>query len=209
MFSLARALSSSTSAEDCSSLFGRFIGTTARSDSSGACPPAVRPMAFSGRSRPWLDREVPEVSRFSCMLFLSVRGFLDYAEPADRSRFYATRCVAFSVGDGIGDSVETLFEAQSPGPPMPLSTLQLQPRGGSRKTQGQDGFAFLLSCRALSSPTTCRFIPAHPRSGFELLLTTPRSDSAALDSSTAGLSSRRHRCSRAAPAGIRAVGAQC
>src|SRR5262249_23003407 len=25
---------------------------------------------------------------------------------------------------------------------------------------GQDGFAVLLSCRALSSPTTCRFIPA-------------------------------------------------
>jgi hypothetical protein len=30
----------------------------------------------------------------------------------------------------------------------------------ARKTRGQDGFAFLLSCRALSSPTTCRFIPA-------------------------------------------------
>ena len=29
------------------------------------------------------------------------------------------------------------------------------------KTRGQDGFAVLLSCRALSSPTTCRFIPAH------------------------------------------------
>ena len=31
----------------------------------------------------------------------------------------------------------------------------------SCKTRGQDGFAVLLSCRALSSPTTCRFIPAH------------------------------------------------
>src|SRR5207244_5921310 len=27
--------------------------------------------------------------------------------------------------------------------------------------------SLLLSCRALSSPTTCRFIPAHPRYGFE------------------------------------------
>src|SRR2546427_9112561 len=95
MFSLARALSSSASIEDRSSLFGRFTGTTARSDSSGTCLPAVRLIAFSGRSRSWLDREVPEVSRFSCMLFLSVRGFLDYAEPADRSRFYAVSRVAF------------------------------------------------------------------------------------------------------------------
>ena len=75
------------------------------------------------------------------MLFLSVRGFLDYAEPTGHSRFYAASHVAFSVGDGIGDSEEILFEAQSPGPPMPLSTLQLPPRDGRRKTQGQDGFA--------------------------------------------------------------------
>src|SRR6266536_95122 len=97
MFSLARALSSSASIEDRSSLFGRFTGTTARSDSSGTCLPAVRLIAFSGRSRSWLDREVPEVSRFSCMLFLSVRGFLDYAEPTGHSRFYAANHVAFSV----------------------------------------------------------------------------------------------------------------
>src|SRR5258707_11334798 len=44
---------------------------------------------------------------------------------------------------------------------MPLSTLQVTPHDAARKTRGQDGFAVLLSCRALSSPTTCRFIPAH------------------------------------------------
>src|SRR3982751_2714822 len=60
------------SAEDCSSLFDRFTGTVTRSDSSGTCLPAVRLTAFSGRSRPCFDREVPEVSRFSCMLFLSI-----------------------------------------------------------------------------------------------------------------------------------------
>src|SRR5580692_4071958 len=92
MFSLARALSSPASAEDCSSLFDRFTGTMARSDSSGTCPSAVRPLAFSDRSRPWLDREVPEVSRFSCMLFLSVRGFLDYAGPVGHSRYRGHPC---------------------------------------------------------------------------------------------------------------------
>src|SRR6266704_1704594 len=41
------------------------------------------------------------------------------------------------------------------------STLHETPHGAPCKTRGQDGVAVLLSCRALSSPTTCRFIPAH------------------------------------------------
>src|SRR5215469_15117579 len=41
MFSLAHALFSPTSAEDCSSLFGWFIDSMARSDSSGACVSAL------------------------------------------------------------------------------------------------------------------------------------------------------------------------
>src|SRR4051812_36289395 len=45
---------------------------------------------------------------------------------------------------------------------MPLSTLRLTPRGVNRKTQGQDGVRSLLSYRALSSPTTCRFYPGAP-----------------------------------------------
>src|ERR1700689_5304466 len=73
--------------------------TTAQSDSSETCRPAVRLLAFSGRSRSWLDREIPEVSRFSYMLLLSVRGFLDYAEAADHSRFSAVSRIAFSTGD--------------------------------------------------------------------------------------------------------------
>ena len=42
---------------------------------------------------------------------------------------------------------------------MPRSTLQATPRDVACKTRGQDGFATLLSCRALSSPPTRRFIP--------------------------------------------------
>src|SRR5271157_4906481 len=95
MFSLACALPSPTSAEDRSSLFGWFIGTTAQSDSSGACMLAFRLWAFANRSRSWLDRDAPEVSRFSCMLFLSVRGFLDYAGPTSHSRSNAAGRFAF------------------------------------------------------------------------------------------------------------------
>src|ERR1700680_1573769 len=95
MFSLARALPSPISAEVCPSLFDRFTGTVAQSDYSGTCRSAVRLVAFSDRSRSWLDRDAPEVSRFSCMLFLSVRGFLDYAGPTSHSRFNAAGRFAF------------------------------------------------------------------------------------------------------------------
>src|SRR5229473_6676870 len=95
MFSLVRALPSPASAEDCSPLFGRFIGTTARSDSSRACVSALWLITFADRSRSWLVRDVLEVSRFSCMLFLSVRGFFDYPGPTDHSRFIAVRRIAF------------------------------------------------------------------------------------------------------------------
>src|ERR1019366_3588931 len=80
MFSLACALPSPISAEDCSPLFDRFTGTMVQSDPSEACLSAVWHKAFSDRSRLWLSREGSEVSRFSCMKFLSVRGVCDYAE---------------------------------------------------------------------------------------------------------------------------------
>src|SRR6266853_1107458 len=65
MFSLARALPSPTSAEDCSSLFDWFIGSTAQSDSSGVCMLALWLWAFANRSRSWLDRGAPLFKRFS------------------------------------------------------------------------------------------------------------------------------------------------
>jgi hypothetical protein len=82
MFSLARALFSPGSAEDCSSVFVWFIDTMARSDSSRACASASWLCAFADRPRSLSGRGAPEVFRFSCMLFLSVRGFSDYAGPA-------------------------------------------------------------------------------------------------------------------------------
>jgi hypothetical protein len=54
-------------------LFGRFTGTIAQSDFSRAYVSVVRLWAFT--DRPLLDGEgALEISRFSCMLFLSVRG---------------------------------------------------------------------------------------------------------------------------------------
>ena len=80
MFSLVCALPSPASAEACASLFDRFTGTTAQSDFSCTYMSAVRFMAFADRSCSF-EQGVQEISRFSCMLSLSVRGFLDYAGP--------------------------------------------------------------------------------------------------------------------------------
>jgi hypothetical protein len=61
---------------------------------------------------------------------------------------------------GVGILIPRFYEAQSPGPPMPRSTLRHTPRGVSRKTRGQDGFAISFPA-GTCTPTTWRFIPAH------------------------------------------------
>lgn len=55
--------------------FESIIGTTPLSDSSPPFTSVVRPYAFT--DRPDLSGN-GEVSRFSCMLFLRVRGVYDY-----------------------------------------------------------------------------------------------------------------------------------
>src|SRR5271168_1280582 len=75
------------------------------------------------------------------MLFLSVRGFLDYAGPAFHSRLMWVPCCLPPTRNGVGILIFGLFAAQSPRPPMPLSTLQETPRDVPCKTRGQDGFA--------------------------------------------------------------------
>ena len=61
-----------------------------------------------------------------------------------------------------GRHPELSFRSSIPGPLMPLSTLRRPPRGGLRKTRGQDG-SLLLSCETLAFSTSCRFIPTHGR----------------------------------------------
>ena len=61
------------------------------------------------------------------------------------------------------ESVGTLnyedFAAQSPGPPVPLPTLRRRPHERQRMTRGHRD-SLDLRCRALSSPSPRRFIPA-------------------------------------------------
>src|SRR6266699_1674751 len=75
------------------------------------------------------------------MLFLSVRGFLDYAGPTVHSRLAWLPCCLPPTRNEVGILIYGLFAAQSPRPPMPLSTLQATPRDVPSKTRGQDVFA--------------------------------------------------------------------
>jgi hypothetical protein len=104
-----------------------------------ACPPfGLWP------SRTGLDCQTKACWRspgFSCMLFLSVRGFSDYAGPTVHSRLAWLPCCLPPTRNEVGILIYGLFAAQSPRPPMPLSTLQETPRDVPSKTRGQDGFA--------------------------------------------------------------------
>jgi hypothetical protein len=162
MFSLVRILPSPTSAENCSSLFGWFIGTVTQSDSSAPFMRIVRllpsPAGLFRSSRP----VGTEVSRFSCMLFLSVRRLSDYAGSTGPSRSNAASHVAFPChrrGSAPCSSVFRSSIARPTDTPIYAST-------GTSRCQPQDSgprwIRFLLSCTTLSFATTCRFNPAHP-----------------------------------------------
>jgi hypothetical protein len=114
MFSLARALFSPVSAEDRSSLFVWFIDSMVRSDSSRACALALWLCTFADRPRSLSGRGAPEVSRFSCMLFLSVRGFSDYAGPTARSRLSRNSRVAFLHQERVGVLILRFSKLNSP-----------------------------------------------------------------------------------------------
>src|ERR1700694_4751220 len=57
--------------------------------------------------------------------------------------------------------------AQSPRPPMPLVYASRNTSRCPLQDSRSGWIRYFLSCRALASPTTCRFIPAH--SGFPVI----------------------------------------
>jgi len=72
---------------------------------------AVRFMAFADRSC-FVSQDVQEISRFSCMLFRSVHGFLDYAGPNHPLAFNVVVVLPSSSRNGVGILFQRLFEAQ-------------------------------------------------------------------------------------------------
>jgi hypothetical protein len=66
-------------------------------------------MAFTDRSCSF-EQDVQEISRFSCMLFLSVRGFLDYAGPDNPLAISVVAVLPSSLyRNGVGVLIQTSF----------------------------------------------------------------------------------------------------
>ena len=86
MFSLIPGLPSTPSAGQLPPLFGCFIGTSPESDFFATFMSVLWPCAFTDRPVGWLLSGVAEISRFSCIQFLSVHGVVDYAGPKTDSR---------------------------------------------------------------------------------------------------------------------------
>src|SRR5215472_14305847 len=76
---------------------------------SCTCMSAVRFMAFADRFCSF-EQDVQEISRFSYSLFLSVRGFSNYAGPDQSTRDYRGCRVAFlPYRNGVGVLIPTSF----------------------------------------------------------------------------------------------------
>jgi hypothetical protein len=114
--------------------------TTARCDFSNTCMSVVRLLAFTDRPSHTPEGAL-EISRFSSMLFSQRAQALTTTQDRTATRVYAAAVLPSSYSPWSRHPDPRFYEAQSPGPPMPRSTLRHTPRDVSRKTRGQDGFA--------------------------------------------------------------------
>src|SRR5712671_4436630 len=152
MFSLVCALPSPASAEGCPSLFGWFTGSTAQSDFSGTYMSAVRLVAFADRPCS-SDQGVLQISRFSCMLFLSVRGFSDYAGPKQPLAICAAAVLPSSYSEWSRHPDLRAFRS-SIAPPTDASVYASRNTSRCPPQDSRSGWIrYFLSCRALASPT--------------------------------------------------------
>ena len=101
----------------------------------GFAPSRTGPRTLAGRG-------APEVSRFSCMLFLSVRGFSDYAGPSDRSRLSRVSRFAFLHQEESRRPDLRFSKLNRPAHRYPCLRFERHLAMPPRKTRGQDGVAF-------------------------------------------------------------------
>jgi len=135
---------------------------------STPCAPDVRLNAFSGRPAVLLSGDA-EVSRFSCMKFLSVHGPSDYAGSAADSRYRLLRCNLPHPPTGSASVLSFRSSYRPTNASVYASKDPLAAPPG--KTRAQDG-SLLLSCETLSFSASCRFIPALGRKRIALTFRT-------------------------------------
>src|SRR5256885_4202923 len=153
MFSFVCALPSPTSAEGCPPLFGWFTGTTTQSDFSSTCMSAVRLLVIVRPRRagdlPVLVHVVSQrarvlrLRRTGSPLAINVVAVLP-SSYSEWSRHPDLRAFRSSIA-----------------PPTDASVYASRDTSRCPQQDSRSGWIrYFLSCRALASPTTCRFIPA-------------------------------------------------
>src|SRR6267378_7000636 len=94
------------------------------------------------------------------MLFLSVRGFSDYAGPKRPLAICAAAVLPSSYSEWSRHPDLRAFRS-SIAPPTDASVYASRDTSRCPQQDSRSGWIrYFLSCRALASPTTCRFIPA-------------------------------------------------
>jgi hypothetical protein len=93
-------------------------------------------------------------------VFLSLRGFLDYAGPNNPLAKKRGCCIAFLLSEWSRHPVPSAFRSSIAGPTN--ASVYASNDTSRRRPQGSRSgwIRYFLSRRALSSPTTCRLIPA-------------------------------------------------
>ena len=94
------------------------------------------------------------------MLFLSVRGFLDYAGPDNPLAISVVAVLPSSYSEWSRHPDLRAFRS-SIAPPTDASIYASRNTSRCSRQDSRSGWIrYFPSCRALASPTTCRFIPA-------------------------------------------------
>jgi len=139
MFSFVCALPSPASAEDCPPLFGGSQVVR----HSPTSPARACPQYGFWPSRTGLDRQTKACWRSPGFVHVvSQRAWVLRLRRTDSPLAFSVAAVLLPLTrNEVGILIYGLFAAQSPRPPMPLSTLQETPRDVPSKTRGQDGFA--------------------------------------------------------------------
>ena len=101
-----------------------------------------------------------EVSRFSCTLLPGGHRVFDYAEPSAARDITRFASVAFPLTEKVGTRLQ-IFGAQCPARQYLCLRFAVALADNCVRLEARME-SLLLSCRALSSPTMCRFIPALP-----------------------------------------------
>ena len=163
-FPLGDPLSASASAAPPWALFGRFAGTTGSPDFPRSSITGLRPQPSPHDPPPINTAGDRGISRFSRLETPRMHRFLDPAGSDDGSRKRRHRCCLPLSMTASASRVMSLRGSIAQPAPTPTDASPPPSRAADARL-GAIVVSLLLRCRAFSSPSPDRFIPALHRQG--------------------------------------------